>query len=173
MLDYLRFVQKTWNAIMSYFSISPTRRRVQRVRGLLLTPRGTLLFIKRVKPYKPAPYWVAPGGGVEAEDANLHETLDRELYEELGARVTILREVFVLEHEKGGKDLEEHFFLCKLVDYDLSQRHGPEFDDPSRGQYIPDEIPLEVDALQALELKTPEMRDWILDNLPMLRRMAR
>ncbi|WP_344592276.1 NUDIX domain-containing protein [Actinomadura vinacea] len=40
----------------------------ERVRALLLTSTGTLLLIKRTKPGQ-TPYWVLPGGGVEADDS--------------------------------------------------------------------------------------------------------
>ena len=72
----------------------------RRVRAILLTGRGTMLFIKRIKPNKPA-YWVAPGGGVEHEDEDLMATLHRELFEELGATAKVLDTAFVLRHEKS------------------------------------------------------------------------
>lgn len=141
---------------------------IQRVRAILLTKDGKMLFIKRVKTTAP-PYWVAPGGGVESQDDDIHSTLHRELLEELGARVEILREAFVLRHEKAGKNLQEHFFICRLIDYDLSLRSGPEFDDPSRGQYLLDFVPLEKDAIARLNIKTEELRDWLMRNLYTLR----
>lgn len=118
----------------------------RRVRAILLTGNNSVLFIKRVKPNNPSPYWVAPGGGVEHDDHNLYDTLERELCEELGATATVLNKAFVLKHEKAGKQLEEHFFVCRLHNYDLDKRDGPEFDDPTRGEYIPDEIPLDNDG---------------------------
>ncbi|MCB9451218.1 MAG: NUDIX domain-containing protein [Anaerolineaceae bacterium] len=144
---------------------------IQRVRAILLTERGTLLFIKRVKPGS-APYWVAPGGGVEQYDPQLVDALHRELCEELGATVEVVQTGFILKHEKAGKNLEEHFFICRLVDYDLDLRHGPEFDDPSRGEYIPAEIPLDVAALKAINMKTIELQDWLVEHLPDLRQLA-
>ncbi len=145
-----------------------TQKRNRRVRAILLTPNKTLLFIKRVKANK-APYYVAPGGGVEKEDADLLATLERELYEELGAEAVVLAPAFVLRHEKAGKQLEEHFFICRLQDYDLSKRHGPEFEDPSRGQYIPVEVPLRAEAIAALNIKTPELQTWLITNLETLK----
>lgn len=144
----------------------------QRVRAILLTDEQRLLFIKRVKPNNTIPpYWVAPGGGVEDEDMGLQDALDRELSEELGARADVLEHGFVLHHEKAEKNLEEHFFVCRLLNYDLSQRHGPEFDDPSKGEYIPDEIDLTAKSIKGLNIKTEQLRDWLLDNLDMLREL--
>ena len=141
----------------------------RRVRAILITPRNTLMLIKRLKPEREhEPYWVAPGGGVEGNES-LDQALLRELAEELGAQVNIMGVGFVLEHEKVGKRLEEHFFVCELLNYDLSQRDGPEFADPTRGEYLPDEIPLEPQALDSIHFRTPELREWLLDNLDLLR----
>lgn len=144
----------------------------RRVRAIMLVPQGGILFIKRVKPHNPVAYWVAPGGGMETEDISLYAGLRRELREELGARVDILGDAFVLRHEKGGKNLEEYFILCRLQGYDLSLRSGPEFDDPTRGEYIPDEVPLTVEALTEINIKTPELRDWLIENLHLLQSLA-
>ena len=143
----------------------------QRVRAILLTGRDTALFIKRIKPHQRRPYWIAPGGGVEGGDSDLVAALERELYEELGAIATVLETAFVLEHYKAGKHLEEHFFICRLQNYDISKRYGPEFDDPTRGEFIPEEIPLNEFALTRIHIKTPEMRDWMLGNLDVLREL--
>ena len=141
----------------------------QRVRAILLTGDGSVLMIKRVKPDNSAPYWVAPGGGVERIDIDLIATLERELYEELGAVATVLASAFVLEHKKAGKQLEEHFFVCLLHDFDLSKRYGPEFSDPSRGAYIPEFISLDPAQLGVLYFKTPELHDWMIRHLDFLR----
>lgn len=145
----------------------------QRVRAILLTGRGSALLIKRVKPHKRLPYWVAPGGGVESRDSDLIAALERELFEELGARAIVLDTAFVLEHYKAGKQLEEHFFVCMLQDYDLSKRYGPEFTDPARGEYIPQEVPLDALALCRINIKTQQLRDWMLRNLDSLRDLQR
>ena len=143
----------------------------QRVRAILLTDDNQLLFIKRLKPNNRKPYWVAPGGGVETEDNNILDALHRELDEELGATIDVIQKGFVLRHYKGEKNLEEHFYICRLLDYDLSQRNGPEFDDPKRGQYIPDVVALTEKAINSLNIKTTELRDWLLENLHILRKL--
>ncbi|MFW5691541.1 MAG: NUDIX domain-containing protein [Chloroflexota bacterium] len=144
---------------------------IQRVRAILLTRGGRVLFIKRVKPGR-EPYWVAPGGGVEDHDESLQQTLARELMEELGATADVLRPAFVLNHEKAGKNLEEHFFLCRLNSLDLRLRSGPEFNNPERGLYLPDYVHLASDSLRQINIKTDELRIWLLHNLPALKRLA-
>ena len=140
----------------------------RRVRAILLTGKGSVIFIKRIKPTGRKPYWVAPGGGVEDGDANLVATLKRELLEELGAIANIRETAFVLEHEMAGKQLEEHFFVCELENYDLSKRDGPEFKDSARGEYIPEAVPLDEKSLNAINIKTPELREWMVRNLDYL-----
>lgn len=138
----------------------------RRVRAILLTGRGTVMLIKRVK-RDVQPYWVAPGGGVEG-DEDVIAALHRELMEELGAEADVLERAFVLRHSIAGKNLEEHFFICCLQDYDLELRSGPEFSDPTRGVYLPDEVPLTEDALETINIKTPELRDWMIRHLRLL-----
>lgn len=154
---------------MMLAEIRPLTGVNQRVRAILLTGNDSVLMIKRIKPNKSASYWVAPGGGVEFQDADLMATLERELYEELGAIATVLDTAFVLIHQKAGKQLEEHFFICRLHDYDLSKRYGPEFQDPARGEYIPHEVPLDTFALRRVNFKTPELRNWMIGQLDYLR----
>lgn len=143
----------------------------QRVRAIILAESRCVLFIKRLKP-SGTPYWVAPGGGVEDYDSSLFQTLERELREELGATAQVLNLAFILRHQMGGKNLEEHFFICKLENLDLSLRSGPEFTDPKRGLYLPDFVPLETDAIRSLNIKTEELRDWLLSHLEELQAMA-
>lgn len=149
--------------------LKPLSRVNQRVRAILLTGDDAVLLIKRIKPNGAASYWVAPGGGVEHSDADLIATLERELYEELGAVATVIDTAFVLEHWKAGKQLEEQFFVCRLRDYDLSKRYGPEFSDPANGEYIPEAVPLDPFELRRINIKTPELRDWMIRNLHYLR----
>lgn len=142
---------------------------IQRVRAILLTDDKRVLFIKRVKPNKPKPYWVAPGGGVEAHDVSLLDALERELCEELGATFEVIGHAFTLRHQKANKQLEEFFYVCRLHEYDISKRHGPEFNDPSRGKYIPNEVDLTQHAIRSIYIKTEELQTWLLDNLDWLR----
>ncbi len=146
-----------------------TRLINQRVRAILLAGDGSILLIKRVKPGAAPPYWVAAGGGVEWTDIDLIAALERELYEELGAVAQVLATAFVLEHEKAGKQLEEHFFVCLLQDLDLSKRYGPEFNDPARGEFIPEFVALDLAHLDAVNFKTPELYDWIVLHIDYLR----
>jgi 8-oxo-dGTP pyrophosphatase MutT (NUDIX family) len=55
----------------------------QALRAILLTPDEEILLIRLCPPEGAAPFWIAPGGGLEAGETS--ETgLRRELWEELG-----------------------------------------------------------------------------------------
>ncbi|MBL8164635.1 MAG: NUDIX domain-containing protein [Anaerolineae bacterium] len=142
-----------------------------RVRALLLTPRRTLLLIKRVRAEIP-PYYVAPGGGVDPSDASWEAALHREMAEELGGQVEIVREVWTTEHP-GDLDLEgwtvrHHYYICRLLRYDLTQRSGPEFSDPTRGQYIPEEFALDGALLSQVVSRPPELAVFLAANTALL-----
>ena len=57
----------------------------QSIRALLLTPGGELLLLRIKPPNDTAPFWIAPGGGIEG-DETVEAALRRELREELGFR---------------------------------------------------------------------------------------
>ncbi len=133
-----------------------------RVRAVLLTGRNSVLLIKRIREGY-SPYWVAPGGGVEETDASPEAALRREMVEELGATVDILRFAFV--YEKPINDtmiIRQTFYLCRLLTCDPSQRCGPEFDEPSRGKYVPVRIPLTHRVLLKLNIKPDELKTFLL-----------
>jgi 8-oxo-dGTP pyrophosphatase MutT (NUDIX family) len=66
-----------------------------RVRALLVTPDHDLLAIQRIRPGQD-PYWVLPGGGVEAGE-DLETALARELREEIAATAEVHSLLYVLE----------------------------------------------------------------------------
>jgi 8-oxo-dGTP pyrophosphatase MutT (NUDIX family) len=135
-----------------------------RVRGIILSSSNTVLLIKRLR-QGVAPYWVAPGGGIEPSDSGPEAALKRELLEEVGATVDILRFAFTLETEPFADTIvRQHFYLCHLIDYDLARRSGPEFSIPGRGEYIPEELPLVCQVLMQMNIK-PSMLKAYLEEL--------
>jgi ADP-ribose pyrophosphatase YjhB (NUDIX family) len=134
-------------------------------RAILLDDAGGLVLIRRTRPGQP-PYWTTAGGGVEPDDASVEAALHRELQEELGAQASGARQVLLFSWptRDGLAITVAHFFVARLVRMDISTRNGPEFDDPARGAYDPHIIDLRTDALAAVDLRPPEVKEFILAN---------
>lgn len=131
-----------------------------RVRAILVDEEHYLYLIKRVKP-DVDPYWVAPGGGIESGDVDTITALQRELWEELGARVDVIRPMLIIE--------DQVFFHCFLLELDPSQANGPEYDDPTRGEYHLERVPIDYEAFARLAIKPTEFKSFLMrfvDELP-------
>ncbi|GGU46939.1 NUDIX domain-containing protein [Lentzea flava] len=132
-------------------------------RAILIDDLGRLVLIKRTKPGQ-APYWTAPGGGVEDTDASVEAALYRELSEELGAEATDASQVFLFSSPSDSGVAVQHFFVARLVGLDESTRSGPELSDPSRGGYDLDRVDLRGDDLASIDLKPTALKEFILAN---------
>lgn len=84
------------------------------VRAILIDGLDQLMLIKRTKPGQ-APYWTAPGGGVEDTDASMEAALRRELAEELGAETAGVSQVFLVSSPSDAGVAVQHFFVARLV----------------------------------------------------------
>lgn len=121
------------------------------------------MLIKRTKPGQ-APYWTAPGGGVEATDESVEAALYRELAEELGAKATDASQVFLFSSPSDAGVAVQHFFVVRLASLDESARSGPEFSDPSRGGYELDRVDLRSGELASVDLKPTALKEFIVAN---------
>ncbi|MFE7114731.1 NUDIX domain-containing protein [Streptomyces sp. NPDC057654] len=127
-----------------------------------------MILIKRTKPGE-APYWITPGGGVEPEDGTVVDALHREVDEELGAKVTDVVPAFVdtVTHPEGAAARGvkvQHFFVCRLASMDLSQRHGPEVDEPC-GTYDVVRVPFTRAGIASVEVVPPSLRAYLDANI--------
>ena len=125
---------------------------IECVRAVLVTLAGHVLLIRRTWPGA-TPYWVLPGGHVEADDPSLRAALIREIREEVGGdpQITGLLKVLADEH------LREYFYLARIQSWSEADRTGPEFDDPDRGEYRLQEVPLTASALDAVSLQPEQI----------------
>ncbi len=132
-----------------------------RVRALLITPDGDLLTIRRTRPGQ-EPYWVLPGGGVECGESQ-ETALARELREEIAATGDIHSLVLTLDQDG---DIQ-HFYLARARSWsaDPAHRSGPEFNDPARGEYQLQPIPLTTETLERLDLKPDALAQFLIRHL--------
>ena len=132
-----------------------------RVRALLITPDGDLLTIQRVRPGQD-PYWVLPGGGVE-DGENLETALARELREEIAATA----DVHSLLHIVDQNGHRQYFYLARARSWSAkaSDRSGPEFTDPTRGEYHIQPVPLTAEAVAEIDLKPAALARSLLSHL--------
>jgi ADP-ribose pyrophosphatase YjhB (NUDIX family) len=132
-----------------------------RVRALLTTPDGDLLTIQRVRPGQD-PYWVLPGGGVE-DGEDLETALARELQEEIAATADLHSLLHILD--QGGD--RQYFYLARARSWSAEDgdRSGPEFADPTRGEYHLQPVPLTAQALAGINLKPDALARFLLGHL--------
>ncbi|MPZ67471.1 MAG: NUDIX domain-containing protein [Pseudonocardiaceae bacterium] len=132
-------------------------------RAVLIDDRDRLVLIKRTRPGQ-APYWTAPGGGVEDTDSSIEAALHRELAEELGAKAAGASQVFLFSSPSDAGVAVQHFLAARLIELNESARNGPEFSDPSRGGYELDRIELRGNDLASIDLKPTALKEFILAN---------
>jgi len=135
-------------------------RTKQTVRAAAFDASGNLILIKRTRPER-APYWVAPGGGVETDDADLESALRRELWEELHATIEIERGLLTFERD----GITTHLYLVRIRQMDPAVRTGPEFADTAHGRYDVERVPRRSEIIAALNIQPSEVKACLLSLL--------
>ena len=109
-------------------------------------------------------YYTFPGGGQEGEET-LEEGTIREIKEELGIEVEIVKKLYEMEDREKNK--KEYFFLCKYIKGTFGTGEGPEFSgNPQyehRGKYIPEIIKRE--DIEKILLLPPQIRDKFVEDV--------
>ena len=103
-------------------------------------------------------YYTFPGGGLE-EGETLEEGTIREIKEEFGINVKIVKKLY--EMKSGKLNQEEYFFLCEYIDGEFGTGNGSEYNtDPKyidSGKYIPEIINREdVEKILLLPIEIKE-----------------
>lgn len=80
--------------------------------------------------------------------------------EEIAGEAVGLHPFCQLENDKGET---EHFYLVLIAVWNFDDRTGPEFARDDRGKYLLEEVPLTVEAVEALNLMPPQVKDALLD----------
>ena len=131
-----------------------------RVAGIVPINNGFVFMhrknVKRNRDYQE--YYTFPGGGLE-EGETLAEGVVREIKEEFGINVKVIKKLYELENMK--LHMKEHFFLCEYIDGEFGTGDGEEFSDnpeyKDSGEYIPEIVEREnVSDLVLLPLEIKE-----------------
>lgn len=136
-----------------------------RVAGIIPL-EGGYAFMHRVgvKNHPIGDYYTFAGGGLE-ENETLEEGTKREIKEEFGIEVEIVKKMYEIERIKQKQ--KEYFFLCKYIGGKFGTGTGPEFsNNPKyayRGKYKPEIIKKE-DLPKILLLPT-EIRDKFIEDI--------
>ncbi len=109
-----------------------------RVAGIIPIENGyAFMHRENVKNHPIGNYYTIPGGHLEKGET-LEEGTIREIKEEFGIDVKIIKQLYYLENEK----MDEYFFLCEYVGGKFGTGEGPEYSgDPKykdRGTYTPE-----------------------------------
>ena len=136
-----------------------------RVAGILPIENG-FAFMHRVgvKNHPIGDYYTFPGGGREGNET-LEDGTKREIKEEFGIDVEVVKQLYSLENGEVNK--KEYFYLCKYIDGEFGTGEGPEFsNDPKyadRGQYIPEII--DRRDIEKITLLPTEIRDKFVEDV--------
>lgn len=131
-----------------------------RVAGIVMMNDGVVFMhrknVIRNKDYQE--YYTFPGGHLE-EGETLEEGVIREIKEEFGINVKVVRKVYELENDRVN--MKEYFFLCEYIDGEFGTGDGEEFsNDPEykdSGEYIPEIVKREnIPGLILLPLEIKE-----------------
>jgi mutator protein MutT len=80
---------------------------------------GKILICQRHKDNTLGGFWEFPGGKRE-DDESIQECLHRELLEEVGIKIAVIRELTAIAHDYSHGQVALHPFLCKHVDGEAS-----------------------------------------------------
>ena len=103
-------------------------------------------------------YYTFAGGGLE-EGETLEQGTIREIKEEFGINVKVIKKLYEMESEKLNQ--KEYFFLCQYVDGKFGTGDGPEFNNDPKykdsGEYLPEIIKEDKDSqLSCFKILIPQ-----------------
>ncbi len=109
-------------------------------------------------------YYTFPGGGLE-EGETLEEGVIREIKEEFGIHVRVIKKMYELENLK--LHMKEYFFLCEYLDGEFGTGEGEEFSNnpayKDSGDYIPEIV--KAEDIEKLVLLPLEIKEKFLEDL--------
>ena len=82
--------------------------------GPVIIEDGKVLLDKEQKP-EGITHWLFPGGKAEPEDNDIEQTCRREVKEELGIQIEIIKPLKTIKREKNGVNWILYHFLAKRI----------------------------------------------------------
>ncbi len=140
--------------------VEETNKLAIRVAGIVPMNDGFVLMhrknVIRNKDYQE--YYTFPGGHLE-EGETLEEGVIREIKEEFGIHVKVVRKLYELENSRVN--MKEYFFLCEYADGEFGTGDGEEFSNnpayTDSGEYIPEIVKKEdISKIVLLPLEIKE-----------------
>ncbi len=136
-----------------------------RVAGIVPIKDGFVFMhrknVIRNKEYKE--YYTFPGGHLEIGET-LEEGVIREIREEFGIQVRVIKKLYEIENVK--LNMKEYFFLCEYIEGEFGTGEGEEFSNNPQykdaGEYIPEIVKKEDITnivLLPLEIKEKFLQD--------------
>lgn len=137
-----------------------------RVAGIVMMNDGVVLMhrknVIRNKDYQE--YYTFPGGHLEAGET-LEEGVIREIKEEFGIHIKVIKKLYELENDRVN--MKEYFFLCEYIDGEFGTGDGEEFSSnpeyKDSGEYIPEIVKRE--NIQGLILLPLEIKEKFVQDL--------
>lgn len=134
-----------------------------RVAGIIPMENGyALMHRENVKNHPIGNYYTIPGGGLE-EGETVEEGTIREIKEEFGIDVKVIKQLYYIEKE----EMDEYFFLCEYISGKFGTGDGPEFSgDPKykdRGTYTPEIIAKE--EIKNIMLLPPTIKEKMVKDI--------
>lgn len=134
------------------------------VRGII--PKdGGIILIHRIKPKEDGTcreYYVVPGGKMEYGEKE-EETLEREVFEELGIKVK--PEKKILEYDSDYDDSIQIFYLCQYIDGILGTGNGPEMTDKSVYKGVFEPVIIKQEELENINLVPEEIKKILIEGV--------
>lgn len=137
-----------------------------RVAGIIFMNGGVALMhrVGVLKRKDIQEYYTFPGGGLE-EGETLEKGTIREIKEEFGIDVKVVKKLYELESQKFNQ--KEYFFLCEYIGGKFGTGEGPEFsNDPKyidSGKYLPEIIKKE--DVKNIPLLPPEIKEKFVNDI--------
>ena len=109
-------------------------------------------------------YYTFPGGGLE-ENETPQEGVIREIEEEFGIKVKVIKKLYEIKSEKFNQ--LEIFYLCEYISGTFGTGTGPEFSNNPKyvdsGKYIPEIVKKE--DIEKIPLMPPEIKEKFVEDI--------